>query len=75
MALLREDPLGVRFGCVRSLSWRCSMRRFLPFVFALVFTAVAMGLTLIVVRPGIRHKLADVIEEITEETDEGEDHR
>ena len=51
------------------------MRRFLPFVFALVFTAVAMGLTLIVVRPGIRHKLADVIEEITEETKEGEEVR
>jgi len=51
------------------------MRRFLPFVFALVFTAIAVGLTLIVVRPGIRHKLANVIEEITEETKEGEEVR
>lgn len=51
------------------------MRRFLPFVFALAFTALAVGLTLIVVRPGIRHKLADVIDEITEETGEGEEDR
>ena len=46
------------------------MRRFLPFVLALVFTALAVGLTLTVVRPGIRHKLAEVIEEITEREEE-----
>ena len=51
------------------------MRRFLPFVFALVFTALAVGLTLIVVRPGIRYKVADVIDEITEGMDEGEEDR
>ena len=51
------------------------MRRFLPFVFALVFTALAVGLTLIVIRPGIRDKLADVIEEITAETGEVEEDR
>ena len=52
------------------------MKRFLPVVFALTFTALALGLTLFVVRPGIRsirargedlqHELADVIDEITD---------
>jgi hypothetical protein len=46
------------------------MRRFLPFVFALAFTTLAVGFTLLVTRPAIRHKLADVIEEITEEGEE-----
>jgi hypothetical protein len=70
MALLRERPAAFDSGvCVRS-NWRCSMRRFLPFVFALAFTTLAVGFTLLVTRPAIRHKLADVIEEITEQGEE-----
>jgi hypothetical protein len=52
------------------------MKRFLPIIFALAFTAFAVGFTLLVARPGIRlirargenleHKLADVIDEITD---------
>jgi len=52
------------------------MKKLLPFVFALTFTALALGLTLFVVRPGIRsirargedlqHNVADVIDEITD---------
>jgi hypothetical protein len=46
------------------------MRRFLPFVFALAFTTLAVAFTLVVIRPGMRHKLAEVIEEITEREEE-----
>jgi hypothetical protein len=52
------------------------MNRFLPVIFALALTALAVGFTLLVARPGIRsirargedvqHKLADVIEEIAD---------
>ena len=52
------------------------MKRFLPIIFALAFTAFAVGFTLLVARPGIRsvraraedlqHKLADVIDEIAD---------
>lgn len=55
------------------------MKRFLPVIFALAFTTFAVGLTLLVFRPGIRsiwargedlqHKLADVIDEITDPTE------
>jgi hypothetical protein len=58
------------------------MKRFLPVIFALVFTTFAVGFTLLVVRPGLRsfrargedlqHNLADVIEEIA---DREEDER
>lgn len=47
------------------------MKKFLPLVLALAFTTLAVGFTLFVVRPGMRHKLAEVIEEITEH--EGEE--
>ena len=57
------------------------MKRFLPVIFAFAFTTLAVGLALLVVRPGmrsiqargeeLRHKAADVIDEITDR-EEGE---
>ena len=56
------------------------MKRFLPVIFALAFTTFAVAFTLLVVRPGVRSirargeelrdKLADVIEEITDQEED-----
>lgn len=52
------------------------MKRFLPVMFALLFSALAVGFTLFVVRPrmtslkaagdGLRHKIEEVVEEMAE---------
>ena len=47
------------------------MKKILPLALALAFTTLAVGFTLLVMRPATRHKLADVIEEFTE-MEEGE---
>lgn len=61
------------------------MKRFLPVMFALLFSALAVGFTLFVVRPrmtslkaageGLRHKIEEVVEEVVEEMAEKEADR
>ena len=53
MALSESTPRALHGGWRPSISWRCVVKRFLPFILAIAGATLALGLTFLVLRTGV----------------------